>query len=56
MGKGVSIITYQLEINDEVKDVLKHGTLTVGFIGLAETLKALIGFHHGESQEAQKLD
>ena len=55
MGQGVWIDSYQLEINDEVKDVLKHGTLTVGFIGLAETLKALIGFHHGESQEAQKL-
>ena len=35
--------------------VLKNGTLSVGFIGLAETLKALIGKHHGESEEAQKL-
>ncbi len=34
---------------------LKHGTLTVGFIGLAECLKALIGKHHGESEEAQEL-
>ena len=36
-------------------EVLKHGTLTVGFIGLAECLKALIGVHHGESPEAQAL-
>ena len=36
-------------------EVLKHGTLTLGFIGLAETLKALIGKHHGESDEAQNL-
>ncbi len=35
--------------------MLKHGTLTVGFIGLAECLKALIGKHHGESPEAQNL-
>ena len=35
--------------------MLKHGTLTIGFIGLAECLKALIGVHHGESEEAQKL-
>ena len=40
---------------DTVSEVLRHGTLTVGFIGLAETLKALIGKHHGESAEAQKL-
>ena len=35
--------------------MIKHGTLSVGFIGLAETLKALIGVHHGESEAAQKL-
>ena len=45
----------RLQPNDEVGDVLKHGTLTVGFIGLAECLKALIGKHHGESEEAQEL-
>ena len=38
-----------------VGEVLKHGTLSVGFIGLAETLKALTGKHHGESEESQKL-
>lgn len=41
--------------NDRLRRILKHGTLTIGFIGLAETLKALIGKHHGESDEAQKL-
>ena len=45
----------KLDINDEVREVLKHGTLSVGFIGLAETLKALIGYHHGESEIAQNL-
>ncbi len=41
--------------NDRLRRILKHGTLTIGFIGLAESLKALIGKHHGESEEAQKL-
>ena len=41
--------------NDRPRRILKHGTLTIGFIGLAESLKALIGKHHGESEEAQKL-
>ena len=41
--------------NDRLRKLLKHGTLTIGFIGLAETLKALIGKHHGESEDAQKL-
>ena len=38
-----------------LREVLKHGTLSVGFIGLAETLVALTGKHHGESVEAQNL-
>lgn len=44
-----------LKPDDSVEPVLKHGTLSIGFIGLAETLTALIGKHHGESDEAQKL-
>ena len=44
-----------LKPDDCVEPVLKHGTLAIGFIGLAETLKALTGKHHGESEEAQKL-
>src|SRR5699024_749290 len=55
MGQGVWIDSDKLSDDDEVGEVLKHGTLTVGFIGLAETLKALIGCHHGESREAQNL-
>ncbi len=55
MGQGVWLDSDRLGPDDEVGEVLKHGTLTVGFIGLAECLKALIGKHHGESQEAQNL-
>lgn len=55
MGQGVWLDSEKLKIDDEVREVLKHGTLTVGFIGLAETLKALIGEHHGESERARKL-
>ncbi len=55
MGEGVWIDSEKLDINDSVEEVLKHGTLSMGFIGLAECLKALIGVHHGESEEAQKL-
>ena len=55
MGQGVWLDSEKLDWNDEVREVLKHGTLSVGFIGLAETLKALIGEHHGESERAQNL-
>ncbi len=41
--------------NDKVGDLLKTGTLSIGFIGLAEALIALTGKHHGESEESQKL-
>ena len=55
LGQGVWIDSERLKTTDRLRRVLKHGTLTVGFIGLAECLKALIGKHHGESDEAQKL-
>ena len=55
MGQGVWLDSEKLDWDDEVREVLKHGTLSVGFIGLAETLKALIGEHHGESARAQNL-
>ena len=55
MGQGIWLGSDKLKPDDEVREVLKHGTLTVGFIGLAETLKALIGYHHGESEQAQAL-
>ncbi len=45
----------KLKPTDRMRKILKHGSLTIGFIGLAETLKALIGEHHGESEKAQKL-
>ena len=55
MGQGIWLGSDKLGKDDEVAEVIKHGTLTVGFIGLAETLKTLIGVHHGESKEAQEL-
>ena len=55
MGQGVWLDSDKLSPDDKVGEVLKHGTLTIGFIGLAECLKALIGKHHGESKEAQNL-
>ena len=55
MGQGVWIDSEKLDRNDSVAEVLKHGTLSVGFIGLAETLVALTGKHHGESEESYKL-
>lgn len=55
MGQGVWIDSDHLGPEDSIAEVLKHGTLSIGFIGLAETLKALTGKHHGESEESQKL-
>ena len=55
LEQGVWIDSEKLKPTDRLKKVLKHGTLSIGFIGLAETLKALIGKHHGEDAEAQKL-
>lgn len=55
MGQGVWIDSDKLGPEDCVGEVLKHGTLSMGFIGLAECLKALTGEHHGESEKAQEL-
>jgi len=55
MGQGVWLDSEKLGPLDEVREILKHGTLTIGFIGLAETLTALIGEHHGQSERAQRL-
>ena len=55
MGEGVWLDSEKLSWDDEVREVLRHGTLSVGFIGLAETLVALTGEHHGQSEAAQKL-
>jgi len=55
MGQGVWIDSDKLGLNDRVEEVLKHGTMSVGFIGLAETLVALTGKHHGEDEDSRKL-
>ena len=54
MGQGVWLDSDKLSLQDDLREVLKHGTLSIGFIGLAETLTALYGHHHGESEEMQK--
>ena len=53
--QGLWVGSEHLKSNDEVRSVLKHGTLGIGFIGLAECLVSLVGHHHGESSEAQEL-
>lgn len=55
MGQGLYIDSEDLKPCDEIEKAIKHGTLSVGFIGLAETLKSLMGSHHGESADAQEL-
>ena len=55
MGQGVWLDSEKLGWTDEVREVLKHGTLSVGFIGLAEALVALTGEHHGQSERSQRL-
>lgn len=55
MGQGVWLDSDKLDPDDKLEEVIKQGTLTVGFIGLAECLVALIGEHHGESEKAQEL-
>lgn len=55
MGQGLYLDSEKLRKEDTVESVIKHGTLSIGFIGLAETLVSLTGQHHGESDEAQAL-
>lgn len=55
MGQGIWMNAEELSSEDTLEEIVKHGTLTAGFIGLAEALKALTGKHHGESAESQKL-
>lgn len=55
MGQGVWMDGDKLSKDDTLEDVLKHGTLSVGFIGLAEALVALTGKHHGEDEDSRKL-
>lgn len=55
MGQGNWMGSEKLSLDDKLHEVIKHGTLSIGFIGLAETLVAMTGKHHGESVTAQKL-
>jgi len=55
MGQGLYLDSEKLSPCDTIEEAIKHGTLSVGFIGLAETLVALMGKHHGESEEAHRL-
>lgn len=55
MQQGVYLDSDNLDAEDTIEDVIKHGSLAVGFIGLAEALIALTGHHHGEDEKSQKL-
>jgi len=55
MGQHLYLDSEELGPNDPIEEAIKHGTLSIGFIGLAETLVALTGKHHGEDKEAQGL-
>ena len=54
MGQGIWLDSDHLGLQDDLREVLKHGTLSIGFIGLAETLTALYGHHHGEDEQWQE--
>lgn len=55
MGQGNWFGSEKLGMNDTLRDVIKHGTLSIGFIGLAEALVAMTGKHHGEDEDAREL-
>lgn len=55
MEQGIWLGSDDLASTDEIRDVIKQGTLSIGFVGLAECLVALTGKHHGESQESDEL-
>ena len=54
MGQGIWLDSDHLTLQDDLREVLRHGTLSIGFIGLAETLTALYGHHHGEDEQWQE--
>lgn len=54
MGQGVWYNSDKLKPSDTLREVIKHGTLSIGFFGLAEALVAMMHAHHGESKQAQK--
>ncbi|MBC2393208.1 anaerobic ribonucleoside triphosphate reductase [Clostridium acetobutylicum] len=55
MGQSLMKGSENLKSNDSIEPVLRQGTWAIGFIGLAETLVALTGHHHGETEEAKEL-
>jgi ribonucleoside-triphosphate reductase (formate) len=55
MGQSLYLDSDKLQPNDCIEEAIKHGSLSVGFIGLAETLVALTGYHHGQTEDAQVL-
>jgi ribonucleoside-triphosphate reductase (formate) len=55
MGQGLYLGSEQLKPEDEIAPVIRHGTLSIGFIGLAETLVSLTGAHHGQTAQARQL-
>jgi ribonucleoside-triphosphate reductase len=55
MGQGLYLDSEKLSPQDVIAPVIKHGTLSIGFIGLAETLIGLTGYHHGQDQSVQRL-
>lgn len=55
MGQGIWMDSEKLDPEDEIREVLKHASLSIGFCGLAECLVALTGHHHGESETSQKI-
>lgn len=55
MGQGLYLGSEELKLDDSIEPAIVNGTLTLGFIGLAEALVALTGYHHGQSAEAQAL-
>ncbi len=55
MGQGIYLDSEKLKPEDAIAPVIKHGTLSIGFIGLAETLTCLTGSHHGQDAHARQL-
>jgi len=55
MGQGLYLGSEELKQEDSIEPAIVNGTLAVGFIGLAEVLVALTGYHHGQNTEAQAL-
>lgn len=54
MGQGIWMDSDKLQPDDEIFEIIKHGSLSIGFIGIAETLTALFGKHHGECEEMEQ--